>query len=99
MGRRSSSDGTDTTGQPNGSSPHSKSPSHKTSPSHSNQGGFHALSKIRQSLREKKPPLGKRAGTVEEVSSKKEVIQVLRKELLALQKEKETLSAMQPQLT
>ena len=32
-------------------------------------GGFHALSKIRQSLREKKPPLGKRAGTVEEVSS------------------------------
>merc|ERR550517_100382 len=65
---RSSSDGTDTTGQPNGSSPHSKSPSHKTSPSHSNQGGFHALSKIRQSLREKKPPLGKRSGTVEDVS-------------------------------
>jgi len=120
---RSSSDGTDmspksphTTTTTTNSTPHSKSPSHKTSPSHSNQGGFHALTKIRQSLREKKPPLGKRAGTIEDVSheldavkvdlqasldessASKEVIQVLRKELLALQKEKETLSAMQPQL-
>ena len=39
-------------------------------------GGFHALSKIRQSLREKKPPLGKRAGTVEEVSNELDSIKV-----------------------
>ena len=39
-------------------------------------GGFHALSKIRQSLREKKPPLGKRAGTVEDVSHELDAVKV-----------------------
>ena len=39
-------------------------------------GGFHALSKIRQSLREKKPPLGKRGGTVEDVSQELDAVKV-----------------------
>ena len=39
-------------------------------------GGFHALTKIRQSLREKKPPLGKRAGTIEDVSQELDAVKV-----------------------
>ena len=39
-------------------------------------GGFHALTKIRQSLREKKPPLGKRAGTIEDVSHELDAVKV-----------------------
>jgi hypothetical protein len=56
-------------------------------------GGFHALTKIRQSLREKKPPLGRRAedeldavrgdlqASQDDASASKEVIHVLRKEV------------------
>ena len=96
--------------------------------------GSQALSKIRKSLREKRPPLGPRKATFEDVtreletvkddlqvrklekmcfsiktwktfqatqddaSASKEVISVLRKQIQKLQKEKETLSAMQPEL-
>jgi len=109
---RSSSDGT----APPGAEPRSPPHSNKASSPTNSPGGFHALSKIRQSLREKKPPLGAGRRGAEDIaqeldgvradlqasqdesSASKEVIQVLRKELLALQKEKETLSAMQPQL-
>jgi hypothetical protein len=56
-------------------------------------GGFHALTKIRQSLREKKPPLGRRTedeldavrgdlqASQDDASASKEVIHVLRKEV------------------
>ena len=96
--------------------------------------GSQALSKIRKSLREKRPSLGPIKATVEDVtreletvkddlqvrklekmcfsiktwktfqatqddaSASKEVISVLRKQIQKLQKEKETLSAMQPEL-
>lgn len=102
---RSSSDTT----APSGVEPRSPAHGKLTSPTHS-PGGFHALTKIRQSLREKKPPLGRRTedeldavrgdlqASQDDASASKEVIHVLRKELVAVQKEKETLSAMQPQL-
>jgi len=110
---RSSSDRTPS---PTRLDPTSPTSSKTTSPTHG-ASGFQALSKIRRSMREKRPPTGAMTPkSVEDMSkeligvkddlqasqdeawSSKEVILVLRKQIESLQKEKETLSAMQPQL-